>query len=147
MHLLFISVLLTALVPLFQPRAISRTRLILKIKAHFSELPYSTAEKKVIIVDGMAVVQTLRKFKSTLTCKDLKDQFIAKVKKIGTSYKEIRVLMDTYISSSLKEQTRKRRSGYDPIDTEIPLPVVILKPNTFFSGVEKPKKRGAGGII
>ena len=95
----------------------------------------------------MAVVQTLRKFKSTLTCKDLKDQFIAKVKKMSTSYKEIRVLMDTYISSSLKEQTRKRRSGYDPIDTEIPLPVVILKPNTFFSGVEKPKERGAGGII
>ena len=117
MHLLFISVLLTALVPLFQPRAISRTRLILKIIAHFSELPYSTAEKKVIIVDGMAVVQTLRKFKRTLTCKDLKDQFIAKVKKIGTSYKEIRVLMDTYISSSLKSRRGKRDVGLIPLNT------------------------------
>lgn len=63
------------------------------------------------VVDGMALVNKLNISKETKTCKDLKDQFIARLLRESRSFSEVRLVFDRYQEGSLKEQTREKRTS------------------------------------
>ena len=70
---------------------------------------------KVIILDGMAVVNALPEdSKDTVsvirTCDDLAELFIAQLGSICSEYNEVRLMFDRYIHNSLKSKTRDERS-------------------------------------
>ena len=72
----------------------------------------SLSRSKVIIFDGMAVVNSLPKDKNDKieTCKDLADLFIQQLTLKSIGYDEIRLVFDRYISDSLKFKTRQGRT-------------------------------------
>ena len=76
-----------------------------------SSLDESTETRKVIILDGMAIVQKLKKTKDTKTCRDLGEVFIKRVKLESRQYDEVYLIFDRYIEGSLKERTRHKRTG------------------------------------
>ena len=76
-----------------------------------SSLDESTETRKVIILDGMAIVQKLKKTKDTKTCRDLGEVFIKRVKLESRQYDEVYLIFDQYIEGSLKERTRHKRTG------------------------------------
>ena len=67
--------------------------------------------QKVVIFDGMALVNKLTITKETKTCKDLKDQFMARLLRESDAFSEVRLVFDRYIEGSLKEQTREKRTS------------------------------------
>ena len=71
----------------------------------------SEGKTKVIILDGMAIVNALPKDKSEVkTCKDLADLFISKLVSRCSGYDEVRLTFDRYVSKSLKAKTREGRN-------------------------------------
>ena len=94
----------------------NKAELVNKIISSIPEAPLtSTTPASVLIIDGMALVNTLKKTQATLTCADLLRQFIQSCMVLSRHHGQVRVLMDTYLPGSLKEQTRLKRSGPDPI--------------------------------
>ena len=69
--------------------------------------------KTCIICDAMAVVNELVVFKSVIkTCKDLCKEFVQAIERKARGYKCLYVVFDDYsVQSSLKDATRKRRTG------------------------------------
>jgi hypothetical protein len=71
--------------------------------------------KKVIVVDGMAVVQAMGKPTWVQTCGQWAEHFLATLENQTKDYDEIHLVFDRYdVSNSLKEATRKRRQGCKP---------------------------------
>ena len=68
-------------------------------------------ELQVIIFDGMAVLQSMKKNPTMQKIFDLADQFVKRVRRMMKDYLEGWVLFDKYLENSLKMNTRKQRGG------------------------------------
>ena len=65
---------------------------------------------RVLIVDAMAVVQSMKKTpKMTKIC-HLKEAFVTRISRMSDNYDEVRVLFDRYVKDSLKAKTRAKRA-------------------------------------
>ena len=67
---------------------------------------------KVIIIDGMALVNAIPKTERIKTCKDFAQAFLDQLSNMADEYDEVRLVFDSYINSSLKEQMRRKRTSY-----------------------------------
>ena len=65
---------------------------------------------RVIIIDGMAVVNSVTKTEQMKTYQDFVDAFLQKIYNMTSQYDEVRLVFDRYINSSLKEQMRTKRT-------------------------------------
>ena len=65
---------------------------------------------KVLIVDAMAVLQSMKKTTTILTLSDLQNAFNKRIKEMMTGYDEGRVVFDRYMEQSLKNKTREKRA-------------------------------------
>ena len=63
---------------------------------------------KVLKVDAMAVLQSMKKTHAMCKLSDLKEAFIKRIE--GERYNEGRVVFDQYLDVSLKNKTRQKRS-------------------------------------
>ena len=68
------------------------------------------SQYRVIIIDGMAVVNSVTKTEQMKTCQDLAQTFLDMICNMATKYDEIRLVFDRYITQSLKEQMRAKRT-------------------------------------
>ena len=69
-----------------------------------------TSHRKVIILDGMAVVNQIKKTSQIKTCKDLAGAFIQKVLYESRGHEEVRMIFDRYQENSIKDPTRSKRT-------------------------------------
>ena len=65
---------------------------------------------KVIIIDGMALVNAIPKTERIKTCKEFAQFFLDQLSNMADEYDEVRLVFDRYINSSLKEQMRRKRT-------------------------------------
>lgn len=65
---------------------------------------------RVVIIDGMAVVNSVIKTDRMKTCQDFADSFLAIICKMAANYDEVRLVFDRYMKTSLKEQMRTKRT-------------------------------------
>ena len=65
---------------------------------------------RVIIIDGMAVVNTVTKTEQMKTCQNFADAFLQIISNMTAQYDEVRLVFDRYIKTSLKEQMRTKRT-------------------------------------
>ena len=65
---------------------------------------------RVIIIDGMAVVNSVIKTEQMKTCQDFADAFLQIFCNMAAQYEEVRLVFDRYIKTSLKEQMRTKRT-------------------------------------
>ena len=70
----------------------------------------SANNEGVIIFDGMAIVQKIKKTGNLKTCSDFAKVFIDILINESRGYKQIRLIFDRYMKHSLKEQTREKRT-------------------------------------
>lgn len=72
---------------------------------------------KVLILDGMALVNSIQKKdeSSMKTCQDFAEAFIRRLDREASSYSEVRLIFDRYLTSSLKEKTREKRTAGNEI--------------------------------
>ncbi len=68
------------------------------------------SSSRVIIIDGMAVVNSVTKTEEMKTCQDFSGAFIQIVCNMAAQYDEVRLVFDRYIKTSLKEQMRTKRT-------------------------------------
>ena len=64
----------------------------------------------VLLIDGMALVNSMSKNDNIRTCSDFANLFCERLINISIDYNEVRLIFDRYISSSLKEQMRNKRT-------------------------------------
>ena len=74
------------------------------------DLPGIQQPVKVLIVDTMGVLQSMRKTPTMLKLADLQDAFIKRIKMMMTGYNEGRIVFDRYMDQSLKNKTRQKRA-------------------------------------
>ena len=65
---------------------------------------------KVIIIDGMAVVNSVTKTEQMKTCQNFADAFLQIICNMAAQFDEVRLVFDRYIKTSLKEQMRTKRT-------------------------------------
>ena len=65
---------------------------------------------RVVIIDGMAVVNSVIKTDRMKTCQDFAGSFLAIICKMAANYDEVRLVFDRYMKTSLKEQMRTKRT-------------------------------------
>ena len=65
---------------------------------------------KVIIIDAMAIAQTIKKTPTMKKMSDFCDVFCKKIQRLAKPYTESRVVFDEYFDNSLKEKTRAKRA-------------------------------------
>lgn len=70
----------------------------------------SIAPPKVLIVDAMAVVQSMKKTATTQKFIDLQEAFVKRIEFMMVGYSEGRVVFDRYQDQSLKNKTRQKRA-------------------------------------
>ena len=58
----------------------------------------------------MAEVNSVTKSEQMKTCQDFADAFLQKIYNMTSLYDEVRLVLDRYINSSLKEQMRTKRT-------------------------------------
>ena len=66
--------------------------------------------QRVIIFDGMALVNSVSKTDNMMTCRDFAESFLEKLINFVANYDEVRLVLDRYLNTSLKEQMRKKRT-------------------------------------
>ena len=76
----------------------------------FSGLNDTSPTYKVIIIDGMALVNAIPKTERIKTCKYFAQVFLDQLSNMAGDYDEVRLVFDRYINSSLKEQMRRKRT-------------------------------------
>ena len=69
-----------------------------------------TANDRILIIDGMAIVNSITKHDNMKTCADFAESFLSIICYMTQEYDEVRVVFDRYISPSLKSQTRSKRA-------------------------------------
>ena len=74
------------------------------------ELSETKNEQKVIIFDGMALVNKLKKNPYTKTCSDLSELFIQKIESEIKGFEIVVLIFDRYQEESLKGETRRKRN-------------------------------------
>ena len=65
---------------------------------------------KIVIFDGMAIVNRIKKDVQITTCKDLVETFTRLVHHESEGYDEVRLIFDHYQEKSIKDQTRNKRT-------------------------------------
>ena len=65
---------------------------------------------KIIIIDAMAVLQSMKKTSKTQTLSDLQEAFTKRIAFMMAGYSEGRVIFDRYQDQSLKSKTRQKRA-------------------------------------
>ena len=73
-------------------------------------LNYTSPNYKVILFDGMALVNAIPKTERIKTCTDVAQAFHDQLSNMADEYDEVRLVFDRYINSSLKEQMRRKRT-------------------------------------
>ena len=63
-----------------------------------------------MIIDAMAVLQTMKKSAKTKKLSDLEEAFIKRIEKMMIGYREGHVVFDRYVEQSLKNKTRQKRA-------------------------------------
>ena len=71
----------------------------------------SDNDTSIMIIDAMCIVNMITMTKDIFTAKHFAHKFIEFVSRISSKYDEVRVVFDQYISNSLKESTRKKRTS------------------------------------
>ena len=74
------------------------------------DLTEESSAHRVIIIDGMAVVNSVSKTEQMKTCQDFADAFLQIICNMAALYEEVRLVFDRYIKTSLKEQMRTKRT-------------------------------------
>ena len=69
-----------------------------------------TPHQKVVIFDGMAVVNRIKKTQDIETCKGLASSLTKIVLYEAKDYEEIRMIFDRYQENSIKDQTRNKQT-------------------------------------
>ena len=62
---------------------------------------------RVVIIDGMAVVNSVIKTDQMKTCQDFAESFLAIICNMAANYDEVRLVFDRYMKTSLKEDEDK----------------------------------------
>ena len=70
----------------------------------------TTSCQRVIIIDGMALVNGISKTEQMKTCRDFAQSFIERLENIAVHYDEVRLVFDRYIDKSLKAKMRQKRT-------------------------------------
>ena len=65
---------------------------------------------KVLIVDAMALLQSMKKAPKAKTILDLQQAFIKRIESMMLNYREGRIVFDRYLDESLKNKTRQKRA-------------------------------------
>ena len=65
---------------------------------------------RVVIIEGMSVVDSVTKIDQMKMCQDFADFFLAIICKMAANYDEVRLVFDRYMKTSLKEQMRTNRT-------------------------------------
>ena len=73
--------------------------------------PYEEQQpsNRVLIIDAMAMLQSIKKTPRMTNICHLKEAFVTRISRIFDEHDEVRVLFDRYIEDSLKAQTRAKR--------------------------------------
>ena len=78
----------------------------------FDCLQQDSEFERLIMFDGMGIVNRIRKSENMKTCRDFANAFIQYILQESKSFQQINLIFDRYITSSLKFQTRvKRKKG------------------------------------
>ena len=84
-------------------------------QANIQVMPQDLASQfqppKVLIIDAMAVLQSMKKTLTIKTLSDLEQAFISRIEYMMTGYSEGRVVFDRYMEQSLKVKTRLKRAA------------------------------------
>ena len=70
-----------------------------------------TVQEKAIILDGMALVNKLKKTPFVRNCSDLSELFLQRLEIETEGFDTVILLFDRYLEQSLKEMTRKKRNN------------------------------------
>ena len=65
---------------------------------------------KIVIFDGMALINRIKKDVQITTCKDLAETSTRVVHHESEGYDEVRLIFDHYQENSIKDQTRNKRT-------------------------------------
>lgn len=74
------------------------------------ENPIDYRKKSFILIDGMALVQSMNKAHEIKFCRDFAQAFLKKVENDYSAYNNIYIVFDVYKENSLKNQMREKRS-------------------------------------
>ena len=64
---------------------------------------------RALVVDAMAVLQSMKKTATMRTLADLKEIFIRRIENMLTGFNESRIIFDRYLEQSLKNKTCQKR--------------------------------------
>ena len=79
----------------------------------------SEDKERVIILDGMALVNRVKKMPDIKTCQDFSDLFLQKVSYEISGFQTVVLTSDRYVNLSLKGMTREKRSGEECVRFKI----------------------------
>ena len=65
---------------------------------------------RIIIIDAMAVLQSMKKTPTMMKISELQAAFVKRIESLITGYDEAHVVFDSYLDLSLKNKTRQKRS-------------------------------------
>lgn len=85
---------------------------VLVVKTQSFQLALSlktTTPPKVLVVDAMAVLQSMKKTPRMKTLSDIQEAFIGRIQWMLIGYVEGRIVFDCYLDQSLKNKTRHKR--------------------------------------
>ena len=100
------------------------------------------SEEKVIIFDGMAIVNKINIKKSKIkTCADFAEVFVERILDESFGNDKVRVVFDRYVKKSLKTQTRiSRTKGYSTVNRVMDeTKIDVLETKSFLSSIETKK--------
>ena len=80
----------------------------LEISETTAENPVPTS--RVLIIDAMAVLQSMKKVPGMMAILNLKEAFLMRIRNMSNTYDEIRIAFDHYLKGSLNAKTRLTRS-------------------------------------
>jgi len=92
---------------------------------------------RIVIIDGMAVINSVTKTDQMKTCQDFAESFLAIICNMAANYDEVRLVFDRYMKTSLKEQMRTKRikgksTYYHVKDTTL---IQNISPKDFLSDI------------
>ena len=70
----------------------------------------TNSASKIVIIDGMTLVNRTKKDIQITTCKDLAETFTRLVHHESEGYGKVRLIFDHYQENSIKDQTRNKRT-------------------------------------
>ena len=85
-----------------------------KTESRVPDLPETTAvdyRDRALVVDAMAVVQSMKKNPTMRTLADLKETFVKRIENMLNGFNEGRIIFDRYLDQSLKNKTRQKRAA------------------------------------